>query len=432
MEHLLNSAGRKRESLRDAAIAGISFYSSTTTIVVAGAFFGCLGMHVCREHPHASRSGIADAFLAWDGKWYQRIGEAGYVYDPKRESSVAFFPLYPFAAALVARASSLRVPEVLLLVSHLSYVIALGMLARYVVIRFPLGAIELQHYVLVAAGILPTTFYFRMAYSESLFFLLCVAVMHGLNQRWHAGSIAVLIGAATATRPTGVGLIAPFALHLWELAPRGARIDTSDNMRPRHHRRLQAIAFGARAVLLILLACWGIAAYMAFQWSTFGEPLAFVKTQAHWGRPMTHISAAEYVWRLLTLAPIREVYDPASACYWGLRPPRDNPFFNMMFANPIYFLLAVGCTALGAWKRWLNAKEVALSAGLLLIPYVTQADRMCMASQARFASVVAPMYLVLGQILVRLPGPVVAIVAALSATMLALYTALFVNWYWFY
>jgi hypothetical protein len=67
-----------------------------------------------------------------------------------------------------------------------------------------------------------------------------------------------------------------------------------------------------------------------------------------------------------------------------------------------------------------------------LIPYVLQADRACMAAEARYASSVFPAYLVVGQILTRLPGPLASALLALSAVTLAVYSAMFVSWYWFY
>jgi hypothetical protein len=45
---------------------------------------------------------------------------------------------------------------------------------------------------------------------------------------------------------------------------------------------------------------------------------------------------------------------------------------------------------------------------------------------------VFPVYLVLGQLLQRCPAPLAAALLAISAVFLAVYSALFVSWYWFY
>ncbi len=88
--------------------------------------------------------------------------------------------------------------------------------------------------------------------------------------------------------------------------------------------------------------------------------------------------------------------------------------------------------AVGAWKRWLNRLEVSLAAGLLLIPYVTRSHEMCMAGMGRFAAAVVPIYLVLGQLLARLPPPVAAMLLSLSGFLMGVYAALFAAWYRFF
>jgi hypothetical protein len=169
---------------------------------------------------------------------------------------------------------------------------------------------------------------------------------------------------------------------------------------------------------------------MLFQWVAFGEPLAFIKTQVHWTE--RSLTLGDRLVGLLTLEPIRAVYDSSSPCYWARVPPEGNLLFNLKAANPLYFLATVGLVVLGGCKRWLNGRELLLSAGLLVIPYALQAARTGMSSQARYAAVVFPVYLVLGQLLHRMPGPLAAALLAISGLFLAIYSAMFVSWYWFY
>jgi hypothetical protein len=106
--------------------------------------------------------------------------------------------------------------------------------------------------------------------------------------------------------------------------------------------------------------------------------------------------------------------------------------FSLHLANPVYFLLAAALLAVGAWQRWLNGLELALGAGLLLIPYVTRSHEMCMGAMGRFAAVAVPVYLVLGQLLARLPAVVSALLASLSGFLMGVYAALFAAWYRFF
>lgn len=102
-----------------------------------------------------------------------------------------------------------------------------------------------------------------------------------------------------------------------------------------------------------------------------------------------------------------------------------NPFFSLSLANP---LISFGTSALivyGAVRRWLNSYEVVLSAGLLLIPYVTRSHEMSMLSFARFASVVAPQSLVCGRLVARLPPRLQVLLFSLAAFYLGLLAALF-------
>ena len=84
---------------------------------------------------------------------------------------------------------------------------------------------------------------------------------------------------------------------------------------------------------------------------------------------------------------------------------------------------------LGAWKRWLNSRENLLGALLILIPYITRSYEMCMLSQGRFMAVVFPIYLVMGHILGRIPGPYAAMVIGLFVFYLAVYTIHFAAGY---
>jgi len=57
---------------------------------------------------------------------------------------------------------------------------------------------------------------------------------------------------------------------------------------------------------------------------------------------------------------------------------------------------------------------------------------MCLAGMGRFAAVVVPVYLVLGQLLARLPPAGAALAAGLSGFLLGAYSALFAAWYRFF
>jgi hypothetical protein len=69
---------------------------------------------------------------------------------------------------------------------------------------------------------------------------------------------------------------------------------------------------------------------------------------------------------------------------------------------------------------------------LLLIPLWLQAGRTCMFSQARFAAVIFPVYIVLGHLAIRWGMVVTAAFLSVCAVLLCLYSAMFASWYWFF
>ena len=406
----------------DTWASGLCYYYLTTLVVVIAALFAHDFVPLCTRHPgSATRVDALSGWAAWDGEWYVRIATGGYSYDPQRMSSVAFFPLYPALAAPLIHGLGMRPEAALLVVSHGALIGVFVLMAAYVRRRFAAEP-ALGEYVLLALGLFPTAFYFRMTYTESIFLLVTLLAMYGMLRDWRPFWIAAAIGLATASRTVGVALIPVFWLYLWqEMA--GARPEDSGRLK-------QLAPWSLRAGALLPLCCWGLIAYIVFQWMAFGEPLAFVQTQVHWSE--RSLELGDRVIGTLTLEPIRAVYDPSSNCYWGRVPPVDNLLFNMKAANPLYFLATVALVAWGVCKRWLDVREAVLAAGLLLIPYALQGARTGMSSQARYAAVVFPMYLVLGHVLHRLPTAVGAGLVALSGLLMAVYTALFVNWYWFY
>lgn len=398
---------RRGAGFFDSLLSGLAYYYLTTVVVLLGVAFGAHCVKPARGDGGEPKR-IADRLIGRPGVWYGIIASSGYTYNPDRFSIVALFPAYPMAGRFVAKLAGVRVQTALLLVSHVSLAAAFIAIFAYVRRRWP-GEPSLAEWAVVALGLLPTTVFFRMAYSESLFLLVTVLFLTGIERRWPATLIALVVGLATATRPVGLALLPPFWLWLWQAS------DTKKG-------------FLLRAALLTPLACWGLAAYVAFQWVEFGEPLAFAKTQLHWPRRRPAL-VGESLLGLLTLEPMWSVYVPSSTAYWARYDPGASPLFSLQFANPIFFVMAAGLLAAGAAKRWLTPYEWLLGAMLLLIPYVTLSYPVSMAGMGRYAASAVPVYLVLGHVLLRMPAALAAVVLAAAGFLLAAYSALFAGCY---
>ena len=407
---------------------GLTTAYLTSLIVLVSVYFSFHFVTLCREHPgSAARVDLLSGFAAWDGEHYVRIVNEGYSWHPERMSNVAFFPAYPALAATVKRLTGCRAEVALLLVNYAALIGCFVLLGSDTRERAGENQPHLAGFTLLALGLWPTSFWMRMCYTESLFLLLTLSAMLSMRRNAHPLTVALIIGLATATRATGVALIPVFGLWLWRGDLNSLfKNNAPDSATGRNFGRATMLGLAYLPVML-----WGLIGYMAWLNHRFGDPLVFMQTQIHWTASPVH-GFLDNVIRLVTLEPVRAVYNSADPGYWGRVPPHDHPLLNLQFANPIFFGVTVILLVLGIRRRWINAGELMLAAGLLGIAIWFQGVRANMMSQARYASVVYPVYMVLGHLLSRVPPMVAALLCACSAVMLAAYTAMFSAWYFFY
>lgn len=389
-------------------------YAATAGVVWLGVFFGAEFV-VSEDQPS-----LLARFSQFDADHYIRIAEQSYDYTPIGRSGVAFFPMFPLLGAAVSKCFGLPAVAALLAVSNLAFLAALGAFAAYLRLRprFSVdvsardAAIHARSYALALMALVPTSFFFRMAYAESLFVLLSILCLLAIERRSPLILIALIAGLATATRPVGVALVPPVMVAAWCRHQRGW---------PRYFATL---GYG-------ILSCWGLGLYMVYLWHSFGEPLAFALTQTHWrARPV--VGLVDKSVSLLLFEPIWSGFDPSSQFYCRLRNWSSNPFFDMCILNPVLFVATAATIFAGAYRRLLTQSEVLLALGLLLIPYVTRAHENAMNSHARFALVVFPAFIVWGHVLSRLPLAIVAPLFGLMGFLLGCYTALHTAGYLFF
>jgi hypothetical protein len=198
---------------------------------------------------------------AWDGLWYRRIAEHGYLLVPGRQSDTAFFPLYP-ALLRVLHRTGLPLGAAGLLLANLVFLLALLLLYELGLDVLPVA--DARRAVAFAA-VFPTGYVFSMLYPESVV-LACigVAALLALRGRWLGCSLAA--AAATLARPEGALLALPIA------AAAAARWRTLDP--DARGRALAAIAAGPAALLAFAL-------YLGW---ALHDPFAWSEAQRAWGR----------------------------------------------------------------------------------------------------------------------------------------------------
>lgn len=388
---------------------GLPVYLLTSTVVVLGVMLGHAFFRP-GDHRGFVPGDLLASFAAWDGGWYSKITAEGYAYDPRRQSRVAFFPVYPYLGGLLTRWTGWPPVVSLLLISHLCLAGSFVLLAAYTRRRFPGATERLVLTTLYAFGLWPATLFLRMAHTEAIFLLLTLLTLYGMERQWPAALLAGIVGLLTGVRPVGVALIPSLVLYS-------------------RHRSDGPARWVGGLVWLVPLASWGLVSYILFLSWQFEAPWAFVQTQTHWGLRGA-VPFAEKLEALLSFEPIWSVFDPQSPAYWRHRDSGSYLLFSYAAANPVLFSITGGLILAGWSAGWVSHYEGLAALFLLLIPYASRSYEMCMAGGGRFAAVAVPLYPVLGQVLIRVPPVFRTGLFALSAWWLGIFSAMFACWYW--
>ena len=233
-----------------------------------------------------------DAWLVDDARWYQSIAADGYSYTPGQQSSIAFFPAFPMTVRGLGWLLGDDFRLAGWLVGLAAGVAAVLLFARWVWARLTPAAAVTAIAVLMLYPY--SIFLYGPEMSDSLFLLLAVGAFVLLERRWFWA--AGLVGAlATAGRPVGVAVAIGLVVRTLELIAEqrdaaGGRPAVAIGP-PAERRRWWPAHVGGRDLVRavggvrwreagVLLSGLGLAAWMAYLWVDFGDPLAFNAVQA--------------------------------------------------------------------------------------------------------------------------------------------------------
>jgi Gpi18-like mannosyltransferase len=198
-----------------------------------------------------------DVFSRFDGLWYLKIARDGYFFDPSRQSSIAFAPLFPMLMRLVGGvfgSSDAAFVMAGILISIFSLLVALIFICATTRELFgDRAARRTAWYVLICPG----TLYLSAVYPMSLMVAIGAASLwYARHERWR---LACAIGMlAPLARPDGILLLFPLFLE----AGRSKQV---------YRRHL---------CLLVIPLMSGV--WLGAQWIAFGTPLAFIEAQKMW------------------------------------------------------------------------------------------------------------------------------------------------------
>ena len=235
---------------------------------------------------------FANLQARWDAGWYLSVAIDGYSYVPDRPldpQNIVFFPAYPILMRLAGR-----------LLGGASTAFALGAFFGALVYLYRLARDLLNDEDDARAAVwllaaFPFALFYGAVYSESLFLCGAVAAFYHYRRCEYlsAGAWGVLVGL---TRPPGCLVSVPLALLAIEpwlpawLAggpprDRGGSTGTAGAFLP-------ALASSAMPGVGMLL-------FSAYIWSLTGDPLAWVKGHAAWGREYSGLGVLvteRYAW----------------------------------------------------------------------------------------------------------------------------------------
>jgi hypothetical protein len=196
-----------------------------------------------------------------DGNWYIGIATEGYErlpFEASTQHNWTFFPLYPLIVRLVSTVTGDPVLTGLAL-ANIFLLLALILLHK-TTLAFGYEEEDARRTVLYLAAF-PTSYFFSLFMTESLFLLLVVASFYSARRErwWLAGVCGAL---ASATRVSGILLLPVLAVLYWQ----------------QHGRQFKSNVLG------LLIIPTGLLAFMVYLHSITGNAFAFKDVQVAWGR----------------------------------------------------------------------------------------------------------------------------------------------------
>ncbi|MFZ2025210.1 MAG: hypothetical protein WAV51_02940 [Microgenomates group bacterium] len=313
----------------------------------------------------------------FDGVHYVKIAESGYY-----QYAYAFFPVYPLLMRAFHQILPLPYEYIGVGISLISFLIGLMILYALLAKKSQ----RLAKFTTVFLLAFPTSFFFRAVYTEGLFFLCVVLVMHFVSKKqllW-AG---VVIAVASAIRIIGICLALYALIEYIGSKPKNIRIVD---------------------ILGFLIMPIGLFWYMYFLNATQNDPFLFMHVQSAFGANRSGsalISPPQVVWRYLKML-VTAYMQPTVMSY-------------------LVTVLEFVMTGISYVALWLGRKRISLAALLyclvvLTIPTLTGT----FSSMPRYILAAVPLFIILGSI----PSKKIKISLLLGSTILEIMaTALFLR-----
>lgn len=325
----------------------------------------------------------------FDANWYLTVAQNGYTFKEGERSNIVFFPLYPLLIRSISFFMEGNIALAGILTSTLFALLSCWLLFLFTKKEYGEQTAWRSIFFFLA---FPASFFLISIYTESLFIFLSLAAFFcARSRRWFCATLCVAL--LTATRVTGLAIIPALALEY--------AMQNGYSLR----------SMFTKQTLLFFLMPLGFFLFLGYQWIAFGDPLLFLNGQGAWQRnasfsPTSIISKIQQYIHEFSL-----VANPNSPM------PLATRWIDVTFF--ILFILGIIFTYFKT-----SAPLALFSAGLLAIPLVSGS----LLSMARYMFVAFPLFIAAGKTFQR-PQTLFAILF-LSTLFLALFTLMFIQFYW--
>jgi hypothetical protein len=226
---------------------------------------------------------VRNLLARWDTFYYLDIATRGYQWngDAFEGQNVVFFPLFPLLMQGVGTLIGGHPLLAGLIVSLVAFLLALIYFWRWTADR--LGA-EVATGAVWLLSAFPLGVFFSAAYTESLYLLIVVAACYHAERLQFARSAGVGF-LAGLVRPNGLLLSIPIAWMAFVAdGPRSEETAKTAEFAESSTSAISARRAIARAAPVIAPVL-GVLCYCAYLGWRFGDPIAWYRGQAAWGRP---------------------------------------------------------------------------------------------------------------------------------------------------
>lgn len=283
-------------------------------------------------------------YFRWDSSWYMEIARHGYTFSEVKNSSIAFWPLFPFTIKMVHALNIIPLGYVSLILNIIYSALALFFV--YKLAREDYS--EQESFVIAAFWLLfPAAYFLLSGYPDALFALLVALSFYlARKKRWLLAGMAS--GLLALTKPYGF-LIMPALL--WEYLA--------------DQNYAWKIFFRKASWLPLLLPAVSVAGFVIFNYVKFHEPFAFLLAERTWGRtignPLVGLVSefktnffsaggilagghAPYLWYLFSFF----FFLAALYLSWKMRVKKTYLFFSLLV-----MLTALWSGTLTSWGRYM-------------------------------------------------------------------------------